>query len=506
MFTRLGGRIRRLVATSVAAAVAVVALVVFAGVQPAIAGTGAHLTVTISADQSVVAQGAVVTYTLTVANDGDTDVTGLVVSNTLDSTAAYDSVLGATFSGQVAQWAGGPLAAGDSWSSTFTADATASTGSIVSALSAHASVGPATIIADPTNVCTSDPTASCASTTINTPTPPAPPVVNFALTSGSVTAHPGDVVSFALSLSNPGASDATSVSAAVQLPPGLTFSSSTAGSYNPGQRTVYITQGTLAAGTSVAVSVIASVDSGATDGDVLTPSATVTFSGGAGTPTGTPCTTDPTASCAPVTVHVSVAAITFSVSGPATVAAGDATTFTIVVDNASAVDATDVGVLFTTPAGFTVTSTSPVGASQPGGLRWQLATVPAHTSTSITVTGTVNSAHSGRLAPSVEVAGAGFTAQPASGATCLTDPSVSCASTTVTGSSGGGTSDSLANTGVTSATTASATPATVSTASHGTQLANTGPTALTPFLAVGAVGLLYAGVILLRMRSRQAHR
>jgi len=72
---------------------------------------------------------------------------------------------------------------------------------------------------------------------------------------------------------------------------------------------------------------------------------------------------------------------------------GDTLVYTITVANVGQIDATDVVVTDTPPAGLTVTSTSPqADASVPGKLTWTIPSLPVGASVDLTVTGTATQA------------------------------------------------------------------------------------------------------------------
>ena len=225
----------------------------------------ADLSVTITDNVTTVVPGTADTYTLVVSNAGPGDVAGSSVIDTLPTgflnPSSPTTPAGVTFTnlgnGQV-QWTGLNLTAG------MTAQLTL-TGTVDPSLPAGTGVFVDTATVTLPAILTDPNPGNNAATDADSVTPQA----NLSITAladghASETVSPGQAVTFTLSLTNSGPSDATSVTVNDLLPAGLTYVSNapSVGAYNPA--TGVWAFGTLAAGATGTLSVTATVGSGVT--------------------------------------------------------------------------------------------------------------------------------------------------------------------------------------------------------------------------------------------------
>ncbi len=167
---------------------------------------------------------------------------------------------------------------------------------------------------------------------------------------GPATVTPGTQITYTLTVTNSGPSDAQNVMVSDTLPAGETFVSASTGS---GSGTSYSSGnlGTLANGGSIAITIVAAVSGGTANGTTLTNSATVSSS------TADPSTTNNTATF-DTTATAPQADLVITKVGPATAAAGSQVTYTLTVTNSGPSDAQNVMVSDTLPAGETFVSAS----------------------------------------------------------------------------------------------------------------------------------------------------
>ena len=182
---------------------------------------------------------------------------------------------------------------------------------------------------------------------------------DLALTkSGPATAIAGNPITYDLTVTNNGPSDATAVSIADTLPAGVTFVS-TAGCAEDPNGVPTCTVGTVPASGNAMVTVTVDIDSD-TAGAIVN-SATVSSA-----------TTDPVAGNETDSATTNVTAeadLAIAKTGPATAVAGTQVTYTIDVTNTGPSDATAVSVADPTPAGFSFASaTAPCAGGFPCGL------------------------------------------------------------------------------------------------------------------------------------------
>ncbi|GAB4184804.1 MAG: hypothetical protein Tsb002_08100 [Wenzhouxiangellaceae bacterium] len=335
-------------------------------IEPTAINTSADIAVAKSGPATIIA-GNQITYTLAVTNNGASTATAVSLA---DPTPA-----GLTFVSATAPCAGGfPCALGD--------------------LASGASVSVDVTFDVPAGATgTIDNTA-----TVTSPTPDPTPGNNTSTTTTTVNSEAdlsitkaddvdpviaGNALTYTLTVSNAGPSDALNVSVTDTLPAGVTFVSTTGCAEDP-NGVPTCTLGAIAAGSSASYSVTVTVDETTTG--IITNSATVSSS-----------TTDPNGgnntATEPTTVNAS-ADVAVVKSGPATVVAGDQVTYTLSVTNNGPSTATSVSLDDPTPAGLTfVSATAPCG----GGFPCALGDLASGASLSVDVTFAVPAGATGSI-------------------------------------------------------------------------------------------------------------
>ncbi|MFN8168623.1 MAG: hypothetical protein U0S36_07540 [Candidatus Nanopelagicales bacterium] len=420
----------------------------------------ADLAITKSGPATVAAGGSV-TYTLGVSNAGPSDAASLVVTDTLPAGVAFVS------------------ATGTGWTCTnnLSVSVTCTRPSLATGASAPSIT---VVVTAPAQATTLANTASVASTTTDPN-----PANNTATASTTVTASAdlritktgpasvtaGSSVTYTLTVSNAGPSDATLVSVLDSLPAGVTFSSATGTGWtctNNLSVSVTCTRPTLASGaTAPAITVVVTAPAQAT-----TLSNTAAVSSATADPV-------PGNNTAGATTAVTASAdLSITKAGPPTVTAAGQITYQLTVANAGPSDAAAVTVTDTLPAGTTF-----VSASAPAG--W---TCTNNASISVTCTRPVLAAPSSSQLITVVVTAP---AQPASltnsasVASTTNDPDPSNNSSSVSTDVTGSADLSIVKTG----------PATVvagALVTYQLAVANAGPS---DAVAVSVVDTLPAGVV-----------
>lgn len=200
-------------------------------------------------------------------------------------------------------------------------------------------------------------------------------------------AHPnvGDKVTFTITLIDNGPATATGVSVQDSLPAGLTFFSATPsqGTYVSGSGAWSV--GTVAAGASATLTIIATVVSPNAATNTASVSASDRFDPVTGNNSGS----------ATVTPQVADLHVTKQVDNSSP-NVGDQVTFTITLTNAGADTATGVRVNDSLPAGLTFVSANPSqGTYNPGTGLWDVGTLGTGGPATLTITATVTSASQG---------------------------------------------------------------------------------------------------------------
>ena len=340
----------------------------------------ANLSITKTGNPPSVAVGGTLQYTLQVSNAGPSAAAGVTVNDTLPAALTGISVTpGAptcTLSGQGLSCALGTLASGGSTSVTISG--VVASGTTPGTISNTATVTSATSDSDASN------NSATAETTVTG-------VANLSITK---TGNPpsvavGGTLQYTLQVSNAGPSAAAGVTVNDTLPAALTGISVT-----PGAPTCTLSGqglscalGTLASGGSTSVTISGVVASGTTPG-TISNTATVTSA-----------TSDSDASNNSATAETTVTGVAnlsiTKTGNPPSVAVGGTLQYTLGVSNAGPSAAAGVTVNDTLPAaltGISVTPGAPTCTLSGQGLSCALGTLASGGSTSVTISGVVDTA------------------------------------------------------------------------------------------------------------------
>ncbi|MFY2762447.1 DUF11 domain-containing protein, partial [Arenimonas sp. MALMAid1274] len=326
----------------------------------------ADLSITKAVDDPIPDVGEDVTFTLTVSNAGPSDAAGVSVNDLLP--AGYSFVSSSTSAGTYNAGTG-------VWTIGNLADGATVTLNIVATVNATGPYDNTALV----TATTADPTPGNNSDT-ETPTPVAQADVSITKAVDDPIPDVGENVTFTLTVSNAGPSDATGVSVNDLLPAGYSFVSSSAsvGTYNAG--TGVWTIGNLADGATVTLSIVATVN--ATGPYDNTASVTAT-------------TADPTPGNnsdteTPTPVAQADLSITKTVDD-ATPNVGENVTFTLTVSNAGPSAAAGVSVNDLLPAGYTfVSSAASTGTYNSGTGIWAVGSLANGASATLDIVATVN--------------------------------------------------------------------------------------------------------------------
>ncbi|HUD42372.1 MAG TPA: DUF11 domain-containing protein, partial [Dokdonella sp.] len=334
---------------------------------PALASADIAIAKTVDADTPNV--GEPVVFTITAANLGPSDATGIVVTDAMPAGLSYVSASAAqgSYDAATGAWTVGALASGSDTTLTITATVTAP-GEIVNTATRTA--------ADQTDP---NPANNSAVAAINGQ-PSADVQINK--TVSNATPNLGTAVTFTITAHNAGPNDASGVVVSDLLPAGLGFQSATAsqGSYNPANGDWAI--GTIAAGTAQTLTIDALVQTT----DAVTNLAIKTAQ--------TEHDPNPANDQSGVVVNGQAADIqVVKVVDEAAPTVGDTVTFTVTVSNNGPSAATGVVVTDLLPGGLTfVDAAASQGSYDPAGGEWTIGALgiagPSATAT-LTVRATV---------------------------------------------------------------------------------------------------------------------
>ncbi|MGA7614600.1 MAG: hypothetical protein WBX15_05400, partial [Thermoanaerobaculia bacterium] len=333
-----------------------------------------------AASPSTVTAGSTVTFTVTVTNPTSSAITLSSIDDALPSGFTYAATTGGSLtptgspaggSSGTIQWTFSPsatIAAGSSGTLTFTAQAPATTGTYANTATASTSAG-------------------------SLPTPPATVVVgaprlSIAKSASANLVAPGATVTYTLTYSNDSPVNATGAEITDTLPAELTFVSSPTGSYDAPSRTITWNVGDLGAGEGpFTVQFTATVASPYPAASSIQLANTATIDSNE---------TAPSSAISTILVDAPRPAFTIQKSASAPlVSPGSNATFTINYQNTGNSTATNVAITDAVPAGFTFVSATGGGTLAGSTVTWNLGSIAAGASGSVTVTVAASSPFTG---------------------------------------------------------------------------------------------------------------
>jgi uncharacterized repeat protein (TIGR01451 family) len=385
-------------------------------------------------DQTSAAVGATLTYTMTLANTGTGDATGVVAQDTLPTGASFVSANTngfGTFDATTGAWNIGSIAVGATatLTATVTIEPHAAGSTLVNAFQVVEPPDPPPLVVD--NPCPSpDEESSCATTTV-----PGIPQLTQSKAVDAATAVIGQTLTYSMSVGNTGSAESTGVNAQDLLPAGVTFVSADTGgigSYSPASGVWTI--GTVPQGASYTLTITAAVNQG-TDNTTQINRFTVNAPTGDPSPlVEQPCADNPSQSCATTWIPGTPQLVVSKTVNSKSAAIGASLTYTITMTNTGTGDATDVEVQELPPSALTLTSanTNGSGTFDLVTLLWTVPLVSPGATATLTLVGTVLAGAAGTLTNRISV-----TAPPGAGPTVVTDPcsdnpGQACASTSIT--------------------------------------------------------------------------
>ncbi|MFN2610780.1 MAG: hypothetical protein ABR507_07920, partial [Actinomycetota bacterium] len=333
--------------------------------------TSADLSITKTASPDPVIAGNVVTYTVTVTNNGPSDNQGFTVTDTVPAnTTLQSSSTSCTQPPAVSiTCSSGPLASGSS--KTFLI-ATRVSQSFTGAVITNTAFIASTLTSDPNP-------ANDQATTTTTVNTSADLQLTKADSPDPVVA--GNTLTYTLTITNNGPSDAGSFSVTDTVPSGTTFLSAPGCSQLGG--VITCSAPSLGASSSVAFTVSVIVDPNVATGTVISNTAVISSES----------TTDPdlTNNSATATTDVNESAVlSVTKSGsPSSVAAGQSVTYTATVSNAGPSNADNTTLVDALPSGLSMVSASP-GCSGSTTVTCAVGTLVPGQSATVTITASVN--------------------------------------------------------------------------------------------------------------------
>ncbi len=385
-------------------------------------------------DQANAPVGANLTYTMTLANTGTADATGVVAHDALPAGVGFvsaDSNGFGTFDATTGSWNIGTIAVGATATLTVTAtvEAQAAGSTLVNAFQVVEPPEPPPLVVD--NPCPSpDDESSCATTTV-----PGIPQVTQSKSVDAETAVIGQTLTYSMSVGNTGSADATAVSAQDLLPAGVTFvtaSTGGIGSYSP--TSGIWTIGTVPQGAIDTLTITVTVNQGTDNTTQINRFLVTTPPGDPSPVVEQPCADNPAQSCATTWIPGTPQLVVGKTVNSTSAAIGASLTYTITVANTGTGDATDVEVQELPPPAlaFTSANTNGSGTFDLVTLLWTVPLVSPGATASLTLVATVLAGATGTLTNRISV-----TAPPGAGPTVVTDPCTdspgqACASTSIT--------------------------------------------------------------------------
>ncbi|MCH7409817.1 gliding motility-associated C-terminal domain-containing protein [Belliella sp. DSM 111904] len=326
--------------------------------------TAASLMITKMASSSTVLAGEDITYTITVSNAGPSDAQDVVVTDAIPGMTGFVSAdNGGMFSEGVVTWDLGTIASGSSVALTLIL-------STPSDLTSGTTISNIAIVDSPTDEDgpkESDPEDVEVETEASL-------MITKVATSATVIA--GEDITYTITVSNAGPSDALNVVVTDAIP-GMTgfVSADNGGMFSEGVVTWDL--GTIGAGENVALTLILSTMPDLASGTVISNVAIVDCI----TDPNSPITSDPSL----VTVEANTDLMITKIAASPTVVAGEDITYTITVSNAGPSDALNVVVTDAIPASTGFVSADNGGMFAEGVVNWDLGTVTSGESIALTL-------------------------------------------------------------------------------------------------------------------------
>ena len=330
---------------------------------------------------TVTAPGQALTYTLIFTNTGLAPAYNITLSDTLPPEVTFQSCsvgsLGGTCnaSGSTVTFnLATPLAAGASASVSITVQVNATV------------TGPTTL----TNTATLDYTdvngnvRPSVSATDQTQVPAQPNIV-LSKTDGSTVTAPGQSLTYTLTFTNTGAGDAYNITLSDNLPASVTYQSCNLGSLSgtcseSGGVVTFTLTNPLAAGDSASVSTTVQVNATVTGPTTLTNTATLNYTDSANQPRPQVSASDSTQVPAQPTIVLS------KTDGSTVTAPGQTLTYTLTFTNTGVGDAYNITLSDTLPAGVSYQSCSPACNVSGSTVTFNLGTLAAGASASVSIT------------------------------------------------------------------------------------------------------------------------
>ncbi len=315
-----------------------------------------------------------ITYTITYENTGTGDATSVVIKDTIDPDTTYVSATPAPDSivSDVLTWNIGTVAGGGSGTITlivkvdaYVVDGTILTNSV-------------TLDYDDANGNAYPQESDSVDVTVTAP------VMSFSKTVDVTEADPGDTIVYTLYYENSGSGVATGVEITDTIPSDVTFVNSNPGYDDVTGNTYTWNIGLVAAYSSGTITIIVTVNVGVQDGTILHNTATLDYDDANGNPY------NQLTDFADVTVTAPV--MSFSKTADVTeVDPGDTIVYTLYYENSGGGEATGVEITDTIPSDVTFVNSNPGYDDVTGNTyTWNIGTVAAYSSGTITITVTVN--------------------------------------------------------------------------------------------------------------------
>ena len=350
-------------------------------------------------------EGDVVTFEITVTNDGPGDATNVDLTDLipagLTATANNGGITQGSYDAATGLFSIGTLLVGETATLTIEGTVDAGQGGNVITNMTTAATGDQV---DPSTV------GDDLEESVAVGIPAADLVTVKTLASGDATPDEGDTVTFDITVTNSGPDGATSVSLMDLLPAGLTATAAngtvTQGSYDPA--TGIFTIGSLASGATATLTLEGTVDAGE-GGNTITNVTTAA----AGDQVDPSIVGDDLEEAVVINDAADLVTVKTLASGNPSPAEGDTVTFQIDITNDGAAQATGVSLTDSLPTGITFTaSTVSQGSYDPATGLFDIGTLNVGEIATITLSGTVDAGEGGNTITNITTAATGDQVDP----------------------------------------------------------------------------------------------
>ena len=302
--------------------------------------------------------GAPLTYTITYINNGNSDATSTIITDTLDNSVSFSATSGSPAGVHDGSPAGGVI----TWTIGTVPGLGGGSGTLTVTVVVTSPLPNDTIITNTVRITSAERVASSDVVTSVVNSTPDLKIIKSA--SPTPTVQSGELLTYTLTISNEGNANAIDAILSDAIPLNTVLVNGTADFNAPGVASgnpITWSIASLVVNTQQVYTFAVRVDTPLANGTIITNSALITDD-----------LDNASSNTVRTTVESTPTLVIAKVGLPAVVTAGELVTYTLRYTNTGNADATGVTITDTFPANTTFASATPTGAAIPGGRRWNI--------------------------------------------------------------------------------------------------------------------------------------